>query len=212
MAERDPLDVVREFVQKAQTFEDDVYIGIDPGTTGAIGLLCNKVVAAIDIPVYRSAVVRKKALSAKEQEATGRKTKSVHGTIGEPDNDAIVAIFKLFKPIKDRIIISLEKVPPKASKGPLRMSDIKIYAFWAMWPLFLTSKRYVLEEPRPNEWKQKMGLAGKDKEVARQKALKLFPRCGDIKRKKDHNRAEAILLALYVRNQREQPAKPSRRR
>lgn len=207
----EPLDVVRAFLKKADTYEDDIYLGIDPGTTGAIGLICNKLSAAIDIPVYRYDVIRTKVLSEEKQAETGRKTKRVHGTVGEFDYSAICDLFKLFKDCKDRLIVSLEKIPQRAGKGPIRTADIKIYAAWAMWPLFLTSKRYVFEEPRPNEWKQAMGLAGKDKEAARQKALKLFPSCEGIKRKKDHNRAEALLLALYVRNQREQP-KPARRR
>lgn len=201
--ELDPLEVVSKFVTDIASCSADVYIGIDPGTTGAIALLCDKLVVAFDIPVYRSAVKRSKALSKEEQARTGKKTRTVHGTIGEFDYDAIVAIFKQLRAVRDRVVIGLEKVPPKAGKGPLRMADVKIYAAWALWPLFLTSKRYVLEEPRPNDWKQKMGLAGKDKESARQKAIKMFPRCTDIKRKKDHNRAEAILIAAFVRSQRE---------
>jgi hypothetical protein len=41
-------------------------------------------------------------------------------------------------------------------------------------------------------------LPGRDKEKARQKALALFPQAAPwLTRKKDHQRAEAMLLALY---------------
>lgn len=51
---------------------------------------------------------------------------------------------------------------------------------------------------RPAEWKRKMGLSA-NKESCRQKALELFPNAVDVlHRKKDHGRAEALLLGLYV--------------
>ena len=48
---------------------------------------------------------------------------------------------------------------------------------------------------RPAIWKRAMGL-GKDKEQARLRAIQLFP-SADLRRKKDHGRAEALLLAWY---------------
>lgn len=50
----------------------------------------------------------------------------------------------------------------------------------------------------PSEWKRKMGLSA-DKEPCRQKALELFPDAVEmLQRKKDHGRAEALLLGLHV--------------
>ena len=54
---------------------------------------------------------------------------------------------------------------------------------------------------RPNAWKKAMNLpGGKDgKEASRTKAIHAFPECAvHFARKKDHNRAEAALLALYA--------------
>lgn len=51
--------------------------------------------------------------------------------------------------------------------------------------------------PLPAEWKRSMRL-GKDKELSRARALELFPGQSDkLKRKMDHNRAEALLLAVW---------------
>ncbi len=50
----------------------------------------------------------------------------------------------------------------------------------------------------PNSWKRTFGLKGPDKELSRQKALELMPAAALwLSRKRDHNRAEACLLALY---------------
>lgn len=50
----------------------------------------------------------------------------------------------------------------------------------------------------PGKWKRLMGLKGSDKEPSRQLAIRLFPDAHDaLKRKKDTNRAEALLLARY---------------
>lgn len=49
----------------------------------------------------------------------------------------------------------------------------------------------------PGRWKRSLGL-GADKEEARARALQLWPARSDLfSRKRDHNRAEAALLARY---------------
>ena len=47
----------------------------------------------------------------------------------------------------------------------------------------------------PQSWKKYYGV-GSDKEVARAKAIEMYP-LAPIHKKKDHNRAEAILIARY---------------
>jgi Holliday junction resolvasome RuvABC endonuclease subunit len=50
----------------------------------------------------------------------------------------------------------------------------------------------------PAKWKAFFGLAGSDKENDRLKALQLFPSAHDqLTLKKHHQRADALLLALY---------------
>jgi hypothetical protein len=48
---------------------------------------------------------------------------------------------------------------------------------------------------RPHVWKRTLGLTS-DKERARLRAMQLFP-TADLRRKKDHGRAEALLLGYY---------------
>jgi hypothetical protein len=62
----------------------------------------------------------------------------------------------------------------------------------------------VLHRIKPVEWQRGVGLsnvpAAKRKEASRMRALELFPDCREqLKRKRDHNRAEALLIASYAR-------------
>jgi hypothetical protein len=68
---------------------------------------------------------------------------------------------------------------------------------YGMWPLFLTLLRLPFETVHPFAWKKKSGLTGLDKEAIRLKAAGMFPGA-DLCRKKDHNRAEALLLADWL--------------
>lgn len=55
----------------------------------------------------------------------------------------------------------------------------------------------------PRVWKKTFGL-GPDKEETRQRAIQMFPRSAEqFARKKDHQRADAALMALYHRAQRQ---------
>lgn len=50
----------------------------------------------------------------------------------------------------------------------------------------------------PPTWKRRLHLLGQDKEGSRAMALSLFPDASpQLARKKDHNRAEALLIAYY---------------
>ena len=52
----------------------------------------------------------------------------------------------------------------------------------------------------PRVWKRWAGLSGPDKEQSRQLALQIVPEAAQwLGRKKDHGRAESVLLALYGR-------------
>jgi hypothetical protein len=58
--------------------------------------------------------------------------------------------------------------------------------------------RLQLKAVQPQTWKRFYGLIGKDKDEALQRARVLYPAAvTDLKRKKDHNRADALLVAHY---------------
>jgi hypothetical protein len=159
-----------------------IYIGIDPGTTGAVAFMACP--DQMEIASYR--VVDIPTLTV----TRGRKK----GTV--PNHQAVIQLFtsKYLRP--DRVYVSLEKPPPQM--GPqTRYSDVILGHFYAMWPLFLLSKGFRLTEVPPAAWKKALKI-GREKDDARRKALEWFPKA-DILRKKDHNRAEGLLLAEYLR-------------
>jgi crossover junction endodeoxyribonuclease RuvC len=50
----------------------------------------------------------------------------------------------------------------------------------------------------PHVWKKAAGLTGQPKDASRTKALALFPEAAPfLERKKDHNKADALLIAKY---------------
>jgi crossover junction endodeoxyribonuclease RuvC len=51
---------------------------------------------------------------------------------------------------------------------------------------------------RPTKWKKHYNLIGSDKDASRTKVIELFPDISSkISRKKDSNKADAILIAKY---------------
>lgn len=200
------LEVVTAFVQKAEERSNLVLVGIDPGTTGAIAFKCHKFYCVVDIPRTETKRKKTRRTSWKERKATGKKSKTVMGTDREPDLDTIIKLFRLLKPVKDRVRVILEKIPPTIGKRGRKYAEIMLNRAYAMWPLFLTSKGYELHQEKPGVWKAQFGLLGADKEDDRKLARKLYPEA-DILRVKDHDRADALLLVEYLQRKLEKKLK-----
>ena len=65
------------------------------------------------------------------------------------------------------------------------------------------------KQPTPQSWKKHYGLKGSDKENSRLAALNLFPVAAPgLARKKDHARAEALLIARYYADNNPVPSQP----
>lgn len=202
--ELDPFREVADFVKVVGVRPGDVYLAIDPGADGAIALLCGMFYSVFDVPTLLTARTRVKTLGAEERSATGKKTKITKGTTTKFNLPAIVSIFRLLRPVSTRVraCVEIGQVQVKG-KGSNAYTGFRTGCGYYMWPLFLLSKGYAsVEEVAPFVWKKAMGLTGKDKEASRHKALGLFPHGNYLLRKKDHNRAEALLLCEYTRRQR----------
>jgi hypothetical protein len=201
-----------DFVEKVKDLPDEVYMGIDPGNEGAIALLCKRTCTAVDIPVLKIAVKRSRKLTKKTRKPThapGQKTETYTGESVLFNYMAIVELMRVLKPVKDRVYVCLELAQVQntsnTSKGkkfkPTPLTGYKVAWGCAMWPLYFASRGWPLEMPTPAQWKAAMGL-GKDKEANRAKAIGMFPKA-PLARKKDHNRAEAVLLAEYLKRLRQ---------
>ena len=64
----------------------------------------------------------------------------------------------------------------------------------------LAALRIPYETVSPVVWKRKMGLSHANKDASRDMARQLFPHV-ELNRKRDHGRAEALLIAEYGRRQ-----------
>jgi len=166
------------------------YIGIDPGTSGAIAVLSDarQVIDIVDCPVN---VV----------ELSGRKTKA-----GKARNRTVVDIPAMVELLRrlappDGSIIALEKVHPMPQEGV-----VSVWTFasaYYPWIAAAAALGVPLELVQPQEWKKVM-LSGstKEKDAGVIKAQQLFPAAPLIPlraRKADHNRADALLMAEYIR-------------
>jgi hypothetical protein len=211
----DPCDVVRDFFSLCMLISDDfpIYVGIDPGTNGAIGFVCQRVHAAIDIPNMvlevkktkradniKAGITRiKDPIKRAEKQAlfdAGKIAKSGKGTVTKFDYPKIGEIFRYIRGHKSRVIVVLEAIPPSLGPGR-RAAEIALNRAYAMWPLFLDYNGYRVEDVAPSIWKPKMGL-NKDKNKSLLKARGMFPNA-ELSLAKHHDRAEALLLCEYMR-------------
>ena len=151
-----------------------LFLGIDPGVHGGLAVVeitdgaAPILVEAIDVPVV----------------GTGAKERV--------DVAAIRNFIEKHKPI--RALIERAGVMPKQGIASGFKYGRAVGAIEAAIALCAIP----IEVIEPSTWKRFWHLPGKDKERARQLALEKFPAAhASLARKKDHQKAEAALLALY---------------
>ena len=148
-------------------------LGIDPGIHGALALVeivdgaAPQLVNVLDVPVIGAgAKERVNTMLVRDWLAQRNPDHALIERAGSMPKQGVASTFKYA-----RAVGSLETV--------VACSDIP----------------YSIIEPAV--WKRFHHLTGKDKETARQRALQLFPNAHALfARKKDHQRAEAALIAL----------------
>lgn len=151
----------------------DYYIGIDPGITGAIAVLDSnaKFVTLIDMPVM----------------AKGKGHSKIKNQVNP------VALYESLAPYKSSIAL-LEQVNAMPAQGVSSMFSLGD-TFGSIRSVLATL--YIpVELVSPQTWKKFYKLPA-DKEIARAKAIQLFPEAS-LHRKKDSDRAEALLMAKYL--------------
>lgn len=148
-------------------------VGIDPGASGALAFLCTQtwVLEVHDMPFYT-------------EEINGKKRKRVDTTI-------LAALLGQRCPR----VISTERVhamPEMDVKGIFSFG--RFYGQLEMAAEFIPAE---FKDTDPAVWKRRMGV-NSDKDFSRARTCLLVPAAAPIlTRKTDHDRAEAILLALY---------------
>lgn len=155
-------------------------IGIDPGLTGAVAFLTasGEVLELIDTPV--ATVGRKKVYLVREMSRVILQM-SVHSKSGS------------------KVVAIMEDVHPWPGQGVV--SSGSLMRGVGTWEGILAALGIPYEFVTPQRWKgTMMDGRGKDKDASRILAQQLFPEIAEkLKLKKDHGKAEALLIAEYRR-------------
>lgn len=158
-----------------------IFIGIDPGLSGAVGVLGADEDAMLQLVFDTPTVLV-------EGETTKRKylTASM-ALLLEPYAD------------KQNVLAILENVHSMPKQGVA--SSFSFGEGKGMWEGILAAYRIPTELVSPQRWKKAiMADQGKEKSAARFKAMQLFPNLAEhFKLVKHDGRAEALLMAEYGR-------------
>ena len=148
-------------------------VGIDPGMSGGVAVLApdGTLQALHDTPMLTLKVAR--------------------GTKQEYDIPGLCALLASYAGPQAHVIIEEAQAMP----GQGTRSMFQVGLGMGVWLGILAALALPHTRVRPQVWKKALGL-GKDKEASRLRAMQLFPRA-ELRRTKDHGRAEALLLALY---------------
>lgn len=165
-----------------------IYIGIDPGLSGAVGVIDNGGFNSL-VPVTISVYDTPTAL------VEGEKTKRKYLT------PSMASLLKVYADRQD-VLAVLENVHSMPKQGVA--SSFCFGEGKGMWEGILAAYNIPTELVSPQRWKKiMMDGQGKDKSAARFKAMSLFPTLADQLRLVKHDgRAEALLMAEYARRSR----------
>jgi crossover junction endodeoxyribonuclease RuvC len=154
-----------------------MHIGIDPGLSGAAAIVdaAGALVAGHDTPTLTLRVAR--------------------GIRHDYDVPGMCALLQSCVGQHVHVVIEASQAMP----GQGTRSTWTTGCGYRLWLGILAALQVPYTTVRPVVWKKTLSL-GKDKEAARLRAQQLFPGA-DLRRKKDHGRAEALLLAWYGQQQ-----------
>ena len=155
--------------------------GIDPGIAGAIAILDEKkIIDVIDLPTMADGKKNKKQLN------------SAH--LSQYISSNIINI--------NKTVVVVEQVNAMPGQGVTSMFNFG-QTFGAIKGISATLKLPIFFV-RPAKWKQYYDLINSQKDSSRVKAIEMFPKFSSIlSRKKDTNKADAILIANYHLNKQE---------
>ena len=152
-----------------------IIIGIDPGVSGAISVLENKkVIDIFEMPTMIDGKKNKKQVNGSQ----------ITNIIKEEINK------------KKEIIVVVEHVNAMPGQGVTSMFNfgqsfgvLKGICAALSLPIYFV---------RPTKWKKYFNFIKTNKDASRTKVIQIYPEIsGKISRKKDSNKADAILIARY---------------
>ena len=155
-------------------------IGIDPGISGAICFFENgKIIEIIDMPIMNDGKKNKKQVNGAQ---------------------IYNEIYEQIKNIpKHEINVVLEQVSAMPGQGVTSMFNFG-QSFGVIKGI-CSAMQLPIHFIRPTKWKKYFNLINTSKDASRSRAIELFPKVSEkLKRKKDSNKADSILIASYYYN------------
>ena len=152
-------------------------IGIDPGISGSICFLDNgKILDVIEMPIMTDGKKNKKQVNGSQ----------VYNEITER--------IKQFE--KNQIRVVIEHVSAMPGQGVTSMFNFG--QSFGILKGICTAMQLPMYFVRPAKWKKYFNLLNSEKDASRTRAIEIFPYfSSQLSRKKDSNKADAILIASF---------------
>ena len=152
-----------------------IIIGVDPGISGAISILENKkIIEVYDTPTMIEGKKNKRQINGAQ----------VANIIKERIND------------EKEVVVVVEHVNAMPGQGVTSMFNFG-QSFGVLKGI-CAALNLPIYFVRPTKWKKHFNLIKTNKDASRTKVIEAYPEISSkLHRKKDSNRADAILIALY---------------
>ncbi len=157
-----------------------IIVGIDPGISGAICFFSNgDVIDVIDMPTMSDGSKNKKQVNGRQ----------IFYEISELKKKFSFETFN----------VVVEHVTAMPGQGVTSMFNFG-QSFGVIKGIFSAMEMPIFYV-RPAKWKKHFNLLNSEKDSSRTKAIEMFPKISHkLSRKKDNNKADAILIAQYFEN------------
>ena len=154
-----------------------IIIGIDPGIAGAICFFSNgNVIDVIDMPTMAEGKKNKKQVNGSQ----------IFNEISE----------KIKNMDKKNIKVVIEHVTAMPGQGVTSMFNFG--QSFGILKGFCSAMQLPVYFVRPAKWKKYFNLINSEKDASRTRAIEIFPYySSNLSRKKDSNKADAILIASF---------------
>ena len=155
-------------------------IGIDPGISGAICFISDgKIIDVIEMPTMSEGKKNKKQVNGNQ---LFNEIKSHLSTTDQEEACVVV-----------------EHVTAMPGQGVTSMFNFG-QSFGVIKGI-CSAMQLPIHFVRPTKWKKYFNLINASKDASRSRAIEIFPKISEkLKRKKDSNKADAILIASYYYN------------
>ena len=152
-------------------------IGIDPGISGSICFLDNgKILDVVEMPIMTDGKKNKKQVN------------------GSQVYNEVTKRIKQFE--KNQIRVVIEHVSAMPGQGVTSMFNFG--QSFGILKGICTAMQLPMYFVRPTKWKKYFNLLNSEKDASRTRAIEIFPYfSSQLSRKKDSNKADAILIASF---------------